>query len=243
MLTSWVERSSPVAKDIPSQDSTPAKPFCHAFDLSKRLRHPPSARLNFLRLDQNSSTSLFARALSELLSSLSSSPPDTVHRLIVPSIMSPALYPPQSSLPQQVLVFQHNLRSLLATYPNRLIVMQTLPLSLHPRNSGLTKWIELVSDGVYNLTPFPHSVDAEFQSSRDPTTKEEPPQGLLQVYKMPVLHELGSGSPLADTDWTFTLSRRKFTIKPFNLPPLEGDTEAQQDVSKDSKPNRADMDF
>lgn len=243
MLTLYVERLSLVSKDLSMQESTTSKPFCHTFDLSKRLVHPPTARLNFLRLVSDPSTNFFERAVSELIGSLSSTPPDTVHRLIVPSVMSPALYHPQSSLPAQILSFQHSLRKLLAAYSSRLVVMQTLPLSLYPRSSGLTKWIELLSDGVYNLTPFPHSVDAEFQSSRDPTTKEEPPQGLLQVYKMPLLHESGSGNPLADTDWTFTLSRRKFAIKPFNLPPIDGDTEAQQDATKEDKPKKADMDF
>lgn len=148
-----------------------------------------------------------------------------------------------SSQPEQILSFQHNIRKLLALYPNRLTVMQTLPLSLHSRSSGLTRWIELLSDGVYDLTPFPHSSDAEFQTSRDSQTKEEPPQGLLRVHKLPVLHELGSGVSLADTDWAFTLSRRKFTIKPFNLPPIEGDIEAQQSDVKDDKPKKADLEF
>ncbi|KAK5085545.1 Elongator subunit elp4 [Lithohypha guttulata] len=85
--------------------------------------------------------------------------------------------------------------------------------------------------------------DAEFLGSRDSATKDEPPQGLLRVHKLPLLHELGSGSPLADTDWTFTLSRRKFTIKPFDLPPIEGDTEAQKEASVNDKPKKADMDF
>lgn len=110
-----------------------------------------------------------------------------------------------------------------------------MPLSLYPRTSGLTRWIELLTDGVYELTPFPHSADAEFQTSRDPTTKEEPPQGLLQIHKLPLLHELGSGTLPSDMDWTFTLSRRKFTIKPFNLPPIEGDTKAQEQAGVDAK--------
>lgn len=149
--------------------------------------------------------------------------------------MSPALYPDHSCLPENVLIFQHNIRSLLADYPRNLVVLQTVPLSLYPRDSGLVRWIELLSDGVYELRPFPHSADAEFQASRDPITKEEPPQGLLQIHKLPLFHELGSGTLPSDMDWTFTLSRRKFTIKPFNLPPIEGDTEAQQQGSNDSK--------
>lgn len=121
--------------------------------------------------------------------------------------------------------------------------MQTLPLSLHPRQSGIIKWIETFCDGVFELVPFPHSADAEFASSRDPTTKEEPPQGILRIHKLPLFHEQAIGVPPSELDWTFVLSRRKFTVKPFNLPPIGGDTDAQQTGSKDEKPKKENMEF
>lgn len=125
-------------------------------------------------------------------------------------------------------------------------MITVLPNSLSPRSSGLTRWLEILSDGVLELLPFPHSSDAEFATSRDPNTKEEPPQGLLRVHKLPVLSEVGSGILPSDTDWTFTLSRRKFTIKPFNLPPIEGDIDAQQSATSDTsgdKAKKSDMEF
>lgn len=174
---------------------------------------------------------------------MTSSPPNSVHRIVIPSLLSPALYPPHACLPQHLLRFQHGIRALLASFPTRLTAMQSLPLSLHPRSSGMTRWLELLSDGVFELAPFPHSADAEFQTSRDPTTKEEPPQGLLRVHRLPIYHDRGSGHVAGDNDWTFTLSRRKFTIRPFNLPPIEGDTEAQQSAGGESKPKKTDMEF
>lgn len=74
-------------------------------------------------------------------------------------------------------------------------------------------------------------------------TADDPPQGLLRVHRIPMLHDRGSGTTSSDDDWTFTLSRRKFTIKPFNLPPIEGDTSAQQAGSSDEKGKKADMEF
>lgn len=244
ILISIADRVSAAANNAASGQSGPQQTtFCHTFDLSKRLVHPPAAQIKFLYPNPNPAKNCFAEIVSALINVMKSTALDTIHRLIIPSLMSPALYPCHSSLPEQVLGFQHSIRKLLALYPKRLTAIQTLPLSLYPRNSGLAKWIELLSDGVYDLTPFPHSADAEFTSSRDPNTKEEPPQGLLRVHKLPVLCELGSGTPLTDTDWTFSLSRRKFTIKPFNLPPIEGDTEAQQGAGEHEKPNKANMDF
>jgi elongator complex protein 4 len=83
----------------------------------------------------------------------------------MPSLLSPALYPPHASSPEPILQFLHNLRALLSTYPGRLTVMLTLPLSLYPRSSGLVRWMELLNDGVVELSPFPHSYQADAPSS------------------------------------------------------------------------------
>ncbi|KAJ9623294.1 Elongator subunit elp4 [Taxawa tesnikishii (nom. ined.)] len=170
---------------------------------------------------------------------VSVAPPDqhpstTVHRLIIPTILSPALYPPQAAHPQHFLRFLHSLRSLLRQHPTRLTAMLTLPLSLYPRSSGLVRWAETLCDGVVELTPFPHLMDssnslAESGGSRG---NEEQPQGMLKLHKLPVSTERGGGGGGGEgrggEDMAFTLSRRKFVIKPFSLPPMEGDTEAQR---------------
>jgi elongator complex protein 4 len=130
--------------------------------------------------------------------------------------------------------------------------MITLPFSLFPRSSGLVRWMELLSDGVIELTPFPHSSDQDMSQtsnpeSRDSNTKEEPPQGLLSVHRLPIFHERGGGPGPAggEEDWAFRLSRRKFTIKPYSWPPIEGDTagEAQQIGPVGQQPKKSDMEF
>lgn len=104
--------------------------------------------------------------------------------------------------------------------------------------------MELLNDGVFELAPFPHSADGDAQVSRGPAgTAEEPPQGLLQVHRLPILQDRGIGTGTSENDWTFTLSRRKFTIKPFNLPPIEGDTEAQQSSGAEQKAKKSDLEF
>lgn len=93
--------------------------------------------------------------------------------------------------------------------------------------------MELLCDGVVELTPFPHLMDSTsaLASSGAATAHEEPPQGMFHIHRLPVYHERGGGgggqSGLGE-DLAFTVSRKKFTIKPFSLPPVEGDTEAQQ---------------
>ncbi|KIW11809.1 hypothetical protein PV08_09081 [Exophiala spinifera] len=218
--------------------------FCHTFDLTKRLIHPASSKLDFPHLGLNPTQSPFAPVLKQLSNTITSSAANTVHRIVIPSMLSPAIYPQHSSQPEYVLHFLHGLRALFAEFPNRTIAMMSLPLSLYPRSSGVVRWIELLNDGVFELSPFPHSADADAPVSRGPSgTAEEPPQGLLQVHRLPMLHDRGSGSVPSENDWTFTLSRRKFTIKPFNLPPIEGDTEAQHPSTAEQKGKKAEVEF
>src|SRR5205823_3919909 len=149
----------------------------------------------------------------------------------IPAILSPAFYPPHSSTPQNILQFLHSLRALLRQYPSRLTAMLSLPLTLYPRSTGLVRWIELLSDGVFELVPFPHSPDiGPSLTSGVATAQEEKPQGMVKIHRLPVFHERGgggSGGARVGDDLAFTVSRRKFIIKPFSLPPVEGDTEAQ----------------
>lgn len=127
--------------------------------------------------------------------------------------------------------------------------MLTLPLDLFPRHTGLTRWIELLSDGVMELTPFPHQPynASSLASSGAATAQEEQPQGLMKIHRLPVFHEKGGGGgggwgTGSGDDLAFTVSRKNFVIKPFSLPPVEGDTEAQQQTVAD-KPAAVDMDF
>lgn len=236
-----------VDKSVAAISGSNAAPqvFCHTFDLTKRLAHPAVSSINFIPLTLSSlDGSPYTTALQRLKNSLSTSSPTTVHRLIIPSLLSPALYPPNSSQPNHLLQFLHSVKALLSTYSNRMTAMITLPISLHPRSSGLTRWIELLNDGVFELVPFPHIPDASpTTTSGAATAQEDPPQGMFKIHKLPILHERGGGADNnIGEDWAFTLSRRKFAIKPFSLPPMEGDNEAQQGDTS-SRPSKADLEF
>ncbi|EON60986.1 hypothetical protein W97_00196 [Coniosporium apollinis CBS 100218] len=224
------------ATDIPA--------FCHTFDLAKRLTFPAGTTINFIPLTTDLQSSPFAPILPNLSSQLSSSGPTTIHRLIIPTLLSPALYPPHASQPSHLLQFMHGLRALLRQFSTRLTALITLPLELYSRTSGLVRWIELLSDGVLELTPFPHLMD--IASSGAATANEEQPQGMLKVHRLPVFHEKGGGGGglggLGD-DLAFTVSRRKFVIKPFSLPPVEGDTEAQQGHAEGGGLAKKDIEF
>ena len=215
--------------------------------MTKKLEHPPDASISYLKVSSHPDGSPFMTVLEQLHTSLADAPQTAVHRVIVPGLLSPQIYPPNSSQPHHILRFLQGIRVLLSAYPTRLVVMASLPLSLFPRSSGLVRWMELLNDGVIELTPFPHSSDQEptpsLPGSGDSGSNEEPPQGLLKMHRLPIFHERGGGSSLIGEDWAFTLSRRKFTIKPYSLPPIEGDTQAQQTGPIGQQPKKSDMEF
>jgi elongator complex protein 4 len=226
--------------------------FCHAFDLAKRLTLPVGTAINYVPIPPPTSatSSPFPSILQNIRQQLASTPSHTIHRVVIPSLLSPALYPPSSAHPTSILQFLHALRALLRQYPTRLTAIFTLPISLYPRTSGLIRWIEILSDGVLELSPFPYSHMQALAQSAGTTKDEERPQGMLAVHKLPVFHEKGGGGGAEDLgeDMAFTLSRRKFVIAKFSLPPMEGDTEAQEEAVREaaganSMPKKADLEF
>ena len=201
--------------------------------MSKRLAIPPDARINHVSISPGAGP--FDSILKQLEHSLKSSPAISIHRVVIPIILSPALYPPQASKPENFIRFLHSLRSLLRRYSNNLTIMMTLPLELYPRTSGLVRWAEILSDGIIELTPFPHLMDASNALAESGGTRisEEHPQGIVRIHKIPINTERGEGGAGAGNsigeDLAFTVTRRKFVIKPFSLPPFEGDQEMEKE--------------
>lgn len=226
--------------------------FCHAFDLAKRLTLPVGTAIDYIPIPRPSScsSSPFPQILRNLQQQLASSPTHIIHRLVIPSLLSPALYPASSSHPSSILQFLHGLRALLRQYPTRLTALLTLPSSLYPRSAGLVRWMEILSDGVFELSPFPYSHAQALAQSAGTTKDQERPQGMFAVHKLPVFHEKGGGGGAEDLgeDMAFTLSRRKFVVAKFSLPPMEGDTEAQEQAVREAAgeskmPKKADLEF
>lgn len=175
----------------------------------------------------------FPRLRTKLESSSTS-----IHRVIVPSLLSPSLYPVDWCKPQNVLQFLHCLRSLLRQFPTRIIVLVTLPSSLHPRTAGLCKWMELLFDGVLELVSLPKSTCAADTSD----TKSTKAQGLVRVHAMPVLHEKGGGLEgcWKREDMSFRLCASSgICITPFSLPPVV----LEEPSALPSRPQTQDLDF
>jgi elongator complex protein 4 len=69
---------------------------------------------------------------------------------------------------------------------------------------------------------------------------------MAKIHRVPVFHERGGGGGAGSVgvgdDLAFTVTRKRFVIKPFSLPPVEGDTEAQAG-ELDGKATKLNIDF
>ncbi|KAM5354349.1 hypothetical protein ACJ41O_000998 [Fusarium nematophilum] len=218
--------------------------FCHGFDLTKRLESSAiKGQLHAMPVDgplTSPTQTPFQRFISDVTSRIKNSPPSTVHRIVVPSLLSPTLYSFAASQPQEILKFLHALRALLRQFPTQLTAFLTVPTTLFPRSSGLTRWMELLSDGVLELIPLQHQAPI----TREPGS-EDKGQGLLRAHSLPVFHEKGGG---LEGTWnrenlSFKLSSSSgLVITPFSLPPI-GDEEETTKASKPNEPNKESLEF
>jgi len=227
-----------------------APTFCHSFDLTKRLSEASAQGILHATPTSNPLTlvvapadeeSILKRFIRDLNAKLTSSPPTSIHRVVVPTLLSPMLYSGGgSSQPSEVLQFLHALRGLLRQYSGQLTAIISLQTALFARTSGLTRWMELLCDGVIELVPLSTSPG----SQAAPTSGKEDVdrvQGFVQVYTLPTYHEKGGGGAAAASfreNLAFSLSSsRGLVIKPYSLPPLEDEGSKEKspaDVVKDN---------
>jgi elongator complex protein 4 len=222
--------------------------FCHDFDLTKRLSPTnvkgqigfhPSMSMPALTRQPREVESPFKSFLRDIATKLANSPPAWVHRIAVPNLLLPTLYSGSTCHPEEVLQFLHGLRALLRKYPGKLTALITLPLSLYPRTSGLTRWMELLCDGVLELIPMQlDPVHAPPPDKASDSKSEEKTQGLLKVHSLPVYHEKGGGGSDGHVgeDMAFSLSRSSgLIIKPFVLPPMLEDDDKDKNPAATTK--------
>lgn len=223
---------------IRGKDGDATSIFCHNFDLTKRLA-PATIKGNIFatqasnplsfRPEPSGTKSPFRKFLRDIQAKIANSSPSTIHRVVVPSLLSPTLYPSSVCHPTEILQFLHSLRALLRQYSGQLNAMLSFPVSLHPRSNGLTRWIELLADGVLELIPLPpdNKAVAPQAGSKSASKDADRSQGLLRVHSLPIYHEKGGGGAEGNhfrEDLSFSLSSSKgLVIKPYSLPPLEDD--------------------
>ncbi len=212
--------------------------FCHPFDLRKRLASGSikgtlhAAPLANLSLDELGEVpeelKLLHSFYREIYAELESSPPTSVHRIVIPNLLSPALYSSGVGNSQVMRRFFLGLRALLAKFPKKVTAMISMHTDLYPRHSGLVRWMERMCDGVIELAVLPAR---PMSTLGDELEDPDPIQGMVNVYKMPVYHDkvfpTAAELECFAGDRAFSLSASKgLVIKPYSLPPVE-DTQSK----------------
>ncbi|KAK1974326.1 paxneb protein [Colletotrichum cereale] len=229
--------------DTKNDTSNNSEAFCHMFDLGKRLQHsdirgelhatPLMVAVSWLQPQTSASSSPLDAFIVNVAARLKASPPGTIHRVLVPNLLSPALYGSSICLPERALQFLHKLRALLRQYNGRLTAITSLSTSLFPRSTGFTRWMELLCDGVLEMLPLPRKVHLQ------PNTKpEDTVQGMLKVHSLPVYHERGGGleGQSFRENLSFRLSSSSGLIfKPYALPPMLDEEEGKGAKEEENK--------
>lgn len=151
--------------------------------------------------------------------------PYTVVRVIIPFFLNPAAYPPETTAPSEAIRFVHSLVHLARTeYPSNLSITMGLALELFPRETYLTRWLEISSDAVIHIEPFgeqqdssPGSMQSSRKSSKMFETKQKEYQGLIHVYKVPRLCEKG-GMHVCKSEYAFRVNKTEFEIEEWGIP-------------------------
>ncbi|KAG4302189.1 hypothetical protein PCK1_001461 [Pneumocystis canis] len=209
MKIAWRYRNSGDFKDTlgmnrgPGIDKFENVPYCHTFNLTKSLKIPYTASITCSKFVPMS-LKPYSEFISDILKLLSSKSPQTI-RLIIPDILSPAFYPSESLKHKNVLEFFHTLRALLRTYSNRLVAMISISTQLYSRETGIVRYLELLSDGVLELIPFLN------------TKSTDGFEGLVKLHKLPFSQNLLN----QNKDLAFKISRKRFSIESWTLPPAD----------------------
>lgn len=147
-----------------------------------------------------------ADILAKYANLLASQPANRVIRVVVPSLLHPAVYREESSLPENLVPFILGLRSLSRKFGTATII--SLPLQLYPRANPVISQIEALCDAVIELEPF-----------EDPNV-----QGFAHVHKIAELSERGI-DVYRRHEYSFRLGRSQFEIAPWGIPVDESEIE------------------
>lgn len=164
--------------------------------------------------------------LTGLSARMERSKPGTIHRVVVPNLLSPTLYGSAICRSSDAIQFMHVLRALLRQHSTNLTAAVSFSTSLYPRSTGFSRWMELLCDGVLELVPLPRQVHIQPHAKAEDTV-----QGMLKVHNLPVYHERGGGleGHSSRENLSFRLSSSSgLQFRPYSLPPMVNEDNAKE---------------
>lgn len=245
MTIAWrYANQSQATKGISNDES---KPYYSTFlDYRSRISPSPSPlEVESIDIDEIVSTktsSIFNSLLSRLISSVESSikkSPTTVIRIVIPSLLHPLIYPRECATQKEFILLVHGLVALCRKYTQNVAIMLSISEDLYPRELSIIRRAELLVDGVIHIEPFTEDLQSTSSEAPSNSSENKPYQGLVNIYKLPVLSERGQMEARRG-EFAFRVGRKSFEIEPWGIPVeelLEKPAPVESNASSHSETN------
>ncbi|CCC68277.1 hypothetical protein NCAS_0B01930 [Naumovozyma castellii] len=198
--------------------------YNHQFDITSRMMPAPtSSEITFISPIQP-----IPNVITQLEKTINLHSNKLI-RIIIPSLLHPAMYPPKMFNLTGIIALLHGLRSIIKKYGDRCVMFGTISSDLF--GPLLLTQLENLFDSVVKLEPFPQ----EMLQWLEKIYKSQPSKvqhGLLHVFKLPVFSERGE-MRVTKSEWAFRNGRKKFEIEEWSIP-VE-DTEDENPNQKNEK--------
>lgn len=222
----YVDEQRGVRSESGGISSSEYKDYNHQFDITSRLLPAPtSSELTFINPTQP------VHSVLNQIENVINMHDKKLIRIVVPSILHPAMYPPRMFQLSEILLLIHGLHGLLKRYESRCILMGTLSSDI--MEPFLLSNVENLFDSVLSLEPFGQEM-IQFLERVYKTQPGKVQHGLLHVMKLPVFSERGE-MHVMKSELAFKNGRKKFEIEEWGIP--VDDIEDEKDGKTKAKQN------
>ena len=205
------------------------KNYNHQFDITTTLT-PAASSLEMSFISPNQPVVAMLTQIDQIISRNA----DKLIRIVIPSFLNPAIYPPRFFASANCITLLHGLKSILKTYSDRCILMAST--SSDVLNAFLKTQIENLFDSVIDIDPFPQKM-VEFLERVYKSQPNKIHHGLLHILKLPLLSDRGE-MHARKAEWAFKNGRKRFEIEEWTIPVETSDeTDVKHTESHHPDPN------
>ncbi|CCD24234.1 Elongator subunit ELP4 NDAI_0C05750 [Naumovozyma dairenensis CBS 421] len=205
-------------KDI-SNNETEYKGYNHQFDVTSRMIPAPnSSDITFISPIQP-----LQNVITQVERTIKTHDHKLI-RIIIPSLLHPAMYPPKMFNLNGIIALLHGLRSIVKKFESRCVLMGTISSDFV--TPLLLVQIENLFDSSIKLEPFPQEM-LQFLENVYKAQPNKVQHGLLHVLKLPIFSERGE-MRVAKSEWAFRNGRKRFEIEEWSIPVDDADDDSNK---------------
>ncbi|EDO18609.1 hypothetical protein Kpol_1048p40 [Vanderwaltozyma polyspora DSM 70294] len=196
------------------------KNYNHQFDITSRIIPAPTLNeITFISPSQN------VQAILVQMEQTIQKHKDKIIRIVVPSLLHPAMYPPNMFKISTILPLLHGLKSLTKKYEGSCVLFASVSSDL--LDQFLLTQIESIFDSVMRLEPFDQTM-LQFLERAYKSQPNKVQHGLIQILKLPIFSERGE-MHVIKSEWAFKNGRKRFEIEEWGIPVEDNDEAASGD--------------